>query len=57
MMLDNLKHMIYEGFPQVANHPRLLREDQIILRHEETAEGAIEFNGISLLHLFVQFKV
>ena len=37
----NLKHMIYEGFPQVPDHPRLLSEYQVVLGHEETVEAEI----------------
>ena len=39
--VDDLEHMIYEGFPQVPNHPRLLSEDQVVLGHEETVEAGI----------------
>ena len=44
-ILNNLKHMIYEGFSEVPNHPRLLREDQVILRHKETVEEGIVFRS------------
>ena len=43
--VENLKHVIYEGFPQVPDHPRLFREDQVILRHEETVEERIVFRS------------
>ena len=38
---EDLKHVINEGFSEVADHPRLLREDKVILRHEETVEEGI----------------
>ena len=38
---EDLKHVINEGFSEVADHPGLLREDKVILRHEETVEEGI----------------
>ena len=38
---EDLKHMINEGFSEVPDHPGLLREDKVILRHEETVEEVI----------------
>ena len=49
---EDLKHVIYEGFSEVPGHPRLLREDQVILGHEETVEEGFVCKGTSVLLLF-----
>ena len=38
---EDLKHVINDGFSEVPDHPRLLREDKVILCHEETVEEGI----------------